>query len=223
MLEIERVTAQGTDIFWMFMIGFVMIALLRYMYPVILRRDTISIFYFSGADMDPVHREKSDAMYGIMSVMIFSYIVSLVFTVWYDMNFKETVFVLKDMFYVLMWVLAYVVGRSAIDVFIGWLFSISSYTKLFVEKSTAFRVSVGIYGILAFFILWYVNGGMSMVIDYKMLVIAICVYVFAYFLVMVEYLLQSVSYFLYFIFYLCVVEICPLLLVWSILENKLIT
>ena len=102
MLEIERVFPQDTGIFLMFIIGFVMIVMLRYMYPVILRRDTVSLFYFTGAEIDRDNRDKSDIAYNIMSMFVYSYAISLFFTIWYDVNFKEKIFVLNDMLYVFM-------------------------------------------------------------------------------------------------------------------------
>lgn len=219
MVEIPRVESDTSVLFFVFLAGFALIVLMEYMYPVLFRRDTRHLFYFSGLDSEQ-RTTKTYITYQIMSQVVFAFTVSLVFTVILGRMYFHQDFSLSLMTAVFAVLSAYMFLRYILDRILAWLFDMGAFADDMTEKVIAMRLAVGVYGLAAFFIFMY-SGFSAVSLGDHALIWAFTFYIVMYFAVTVEYLVSRAGYFFYFIFYLCIVEICPLLIAWNLLEQAL--
>lgn len=124
------------------------------------------------------------------------------------------------MFWVFSGISMYMIVRYIVDVFLSWLFDVREFGMLIMEKNIALRLALGVYGLSVFFLLYY-SGAVDVSGVNDVLLYVFVLYIILSFAVAAEYLVSGPGYFLYFIFYLCIVEICPLLIAWSVFRQAL--
>ncbi len=219
MIETARVQGESSFLFFAFLIGFAFVVLLEYLYPEFFRRDTRRLFYFS-TDASLQRNNRAYAVYRALSSLLFGFAFALFLS-----------FCLGEMYFCggfswLRWgatfgfALVFLGGRYLIDRFLAWLFGVNALEQVLEEKRTAFQLSFAVYGLILFFLGVY-SGFFPDGFEKKALLGGFILYFVGYVAVMVEYLARRAEYFFYFIFYLCVVEICPVLVAWSMLKRTL--
>lgn len=219
MLEVYKSPAESSWLFFFFAAGFAVIALLRYAYPMLFRRDTVRLFYFSGLDSQQ-RNMKVYAVYRVLALAVFAFTCSLLSSVYFSPKYLGTEFSPVIMAWVFAGVSLYMVVRYVVDVFLSWLFDVRDFAWLIMEKNIALRLALGVYGLSVFFLLYYSGAADVAGLD-NMLLYVFILYITLSFAVAAEYLVSGPGYFLYFIFYLCIVEICPLLIAWSMFRQAL--
>ncbi|MBQ7763346.1 MAG: DUF4271 domain-containing protein [Flavobacteriales bacterium] len=219
MLEVYKSSSEGSWLFFYFAAGFAVIALLRYAYPMLFRRDTVHLFYFSGLDSQQ-RNMKVYVVYRVLALTVFAFTFSLLSSVYFSPRYLSSEFSTEIMFWVFSGISVYMVVRYIVDVFLSWLFDVRGFGALIMEKNIALRLAMGVYGLSVFFLLYY-SGALDVCGAGNMLLYVFVLYITLSFAVAAEYLVSGPGYFLYFIFYLCIVEICPLLIAWSMFRQVL--
>ena len=218
-METARPESEVSFLFFAFLAGFAFIVLLEYLYPELFRRDTRHLFYFSGLTSQQ-RNVRTYAAYQALSVVLFGFTFALFFSTYLARRYFDRDFSFSLMGAVFVLALAFLLLRYLADRFLAWLFDVHSLAGAIMEKRIAFQLAFGVYGLALFFIFTY-SGFSPAGFEEKVLVWFFVLYILIYVAVMAEYLVGSAEYFFYFIFYLCIVEICPVLVVWNMLKRTL--
>ncbi len=219
MIETARVQGEGSLLFFAFLVGFAFVVLLEYLYPEFFRRDTRRLFYFS-ADTSAQRNTRAYAAYQILSAFLFGFAFALFLSFCLEKMYFGGGFSWLRWGAVFGFSLVFLGGRYLIDRFLAWLFGADALEQVLEEKRTAFQLSFAVYGLILFFLGGY-SGFFPEGFEKNTLLGVFILYFVGYVAVMAEYLARRAEYFFYFIFYLCVVEICPVLVAWSMLKRTL--
>lgn len=219
MMEIVRAEGEGSPLFFVLLAGFAFVVLLEYMYPELFRRDTRHLFYFSGLNSEQ-RNTRTYTAYQVLSVVLFAFTFSVFFSTYLRENYLGEGFSVPFMALVFAGALIYLFFRYLTDMILAWLFDMRAFAQVAIEKGVAMRLAFGVYGLAVFFLCTY-SGFSAARFGDNLLLWGFVFYILIYLAVMVEYLLKNAGYFFYFIFYLCIVEICPALIAWNILKQAL--
>lgn len=219
MMEIARAEGESSLLFFVLLAGFAFVVLLEYMYPELFRRDTRHLFYFSGLNSEQ-RNTRTYTAYQVLSIMLFAFTFSVFFSAYLSGNYFGKDFSASFMALVFVVALAYLFFRYLVDAFLAWLFDMRAFAEALVEKGVAMRLAFGVYGLALFFLCTYSGFPVGHFGD-NLLLWGFVFYIVIYLAVMAEYLLKNAGYFFYFILYLCIVEICPVLIAWNMLKQAL--
>jgi hypothetical protein len=113
--------------------------------------------------------------------------------------------------------------KLGLDRFLLYVFDMGDIVRSFAGRMVTIRLFMSVWGGLAFFVMWYATGGFTMIVSDVQVGVLMVVWVIIFILFMAEFLMRSKSYFLFFIFYLCTIQICPMILAWIWIKNVLTT
>ncbi|MBR4402484.1 MAG: DUF4271 domain-containing protein [Flavobacteriales bacterium] len=225
MIEISRVYNIDDALFFMLLLSAMLVALLRYVYPRLFLRDVVGGFRLGDATVDEslARSSRGEMTYAVLCSMLYVYMVSIVVYMWWSKNRVGYSFDVAD------WGVVYGIGlvglivKWGLDKFLLYVFDVGDMAMAFAERKVTMRLFMSVWGGLAFFVMWYATGGFTMIVTDVGVGIMIAVWVIIFILFMAEFLMRSKSYFLFFIFYLCTIQICPMILAWIWIKNVLTT
>lgn len=220
MIETARSEAGASFLFFAFLAGGAFIVLVEYLYPELFRRDIRHLFYFSGLGSQE-RNTRTDATYRIMGLALFAFSFALFFSIYlgrmYPAEYSLSLSFLGTVF---LAVCVFLFVRYLVDIFLAWLFDVRVQVASVLEKSAAFRLAFGVYALAVLFFSTY-SGMVPWVFSENALVWFFCLYILMYLAAMAEYLVGKAECIFYFIFYLCIAEICPVLVAWSLFKRTL--
>lgn len=220
MIETVRSEAGSSFLFFVFLAAGIWVVAVEYLYPELFRRDTRHLFYFSGLGSQQ-RNARSYTAYRILASLCCALVLALFFAVYltrvypfactFSFSLVGTAFAVAAAFLLL---------RYALDGFLAWLFDVRMQVKDVLEKNVAFRQAFGVYGLAVLFVLTY-SGLAPAVFTESALWWFAGLYLATYLASMAEYLVGKPEYIFYFIFYLCITEICPAIVAWSLFKRTL--
>jgi hypothetical protein len=225
MIEISRVYNIDDALFFMLLLSAMLVALLRYVYPRLFLRDVVGGFRIGDAQIDEgaSRASRGEMTYEVLSSMLYVYVLSIVVYMWWSKNRVGYGFDVADWLVVYGIGLAVLVLKSGLDRFLLYVFDMGDIVRSFAGRMVTIRLFMSVWGGLAFFVMWYATGGFTMIVSDVQVGVLMVVWVIIFILFMAEFLMRSKSYFLFFIFYLCTIQICPMILAWIWIKNVLTT
>ena len=224
MIEISKTQNIDDVLFFTLLIAGVVVALLRYVYPRMFNRDVLSLFTLGDTPTDEPHRaSRGEMTYGVISSLLYVYVLSIILYLWWYRNSVGYSPIFTDWLVVFGVGIALLVMKWAVDKFLFWVFDVEDIAAMIGERIIAMRLSIVVWGGGLFFMMWYAMKGFNMVISDVWVVILLGIGVLLYLLKMGEFLMRGKAYFLFFIFYLCTIQICPIILAWIWVKNVLTT
>lgn len=220
MIETVRSEAGSSFLFFAFLAAGVLVVAVEYLYPELFRRDTRHLFYFSGLGSQE-RNARSYTTYRILASVCCALAVSLFLSVYLARVYPfACTFSPSLVATVLAGATSFLLLRYAADGFLAWLFDVRAQVKVILEKNVAFRLAFGVYGLAVLFVLTYSGLAPAVFTEGALGWLAV-LYVAIYLASMAEYLVGKPEYIFYFIFYLCITEICPVIVAWSLFERTL--